>query len=114
MKRAKIEKGFKVTCSDSSGRHSAIHIVGSANYFVGKWTRPRKGCGPLCVFASAEAAKYFNEIYGEDGFEVWGCLFERSRGRKAWIGGTCSTLKSLPGGTVLARRVKLVRKLVRQ
>lgn len=113
----KIEKGYKVVLPIGGGVRRSVVMIheGVVRYRVGKWAHPQKGCGFLCVFALAKDARTFVSAYGFAGREeVWGCLFERSRSRKVWTSSTRSTCDFLPQGTVLAKRVKLVRKLVRQ
>jgi len=101
------ETGFKVVKKQSLV--SAI-IQGkdcTLQYKVNKWIKSRKGCGPLCVFNTIENAKDFKW----DNHTIYECLYEKSNEHKVYCGNEERSIFSLPQGTVLATKVKLIRRI---
>ena len=108
MKRIKYTTGYKVVKKRSL---ISCVIVGkniARQYKVNKWVKPVKGNGPLCVFNTIENARNFKW----DLHTIYECLYERSLERNAYIKNVeRKHLLSLPQGTVLANKVKLIRRI---
>lgn len=111
-------RGWKVVDTISNGRLESFgQCVDDEEpgviYEVGKITRPKKGCGPLCVFGTEAAALEFWPTDDQDDDQaIYPCLYMKSRHRKAWDGsGYKVGLESFPVGTVLADAVKLLPRL---
>ena len=75
-------------------------------YEVGEETTPRLGCGPLCVFATYEAAREYSHLLGD--FVIHPCAYVHSRELTAWHTGNDIRLYQMPEGTRLADRVYLL------
>ena len=100
--------GRLMSCSVKLGRRKT--------YSESRWTRPSKGCGPLCVFGTAKEARVFMRKPCPANLEncvVRECLYEPSKETRVWYGGAwgrrnnCLGLCSLPCGTRLAAKVRL-------
>ena len=80
-----------------------------------KWVTPKKGNGPLCCFISLDHAEWFVYLFEQPSakkFEVWECEIVESKERKIWVkDGIERGIKDLLDGTVLADKVKLLRKV---
>ena len=113
MKRIKYTTGYKVVKKRSL---ISCVIVGkniARQYKVNKWVKPVKGNGPLCVFNTIEDAEYFNHYMLDSIYE---CFYEESKKDVIYyisnLGNIVKRgLESLPTGTVLATRVKLIRRV---
>lgn len=78
---------------------------GTVRYRVGRWTRPRKGCGPLCLFTSSSPFQgprftYWAEYRPSRATRVW----VRVRGRLKEV----RHLRDLSDDTALATAIKLL------
>ena len=118
--------GYKAVRVRRSGKYASyIESVGGENfsgihYSVGLISKPKKSCGPLCVFTSYDAAKCFigNDltIYSNKtrlfGMKIFKCKYKPSRRESVWKGYQGKSggrnLQTLPQGTALATQVKLV------
>jgi len=111
MKRIKYETGYKVV----KKRSLISCIIAGKNiarqYKLNEWVKPIKDNGPLCVFNTIEDAKDFkcnnNTIYE--------CLYEKSSEHKVYFhSGQRREERNifyLPKGTVLATKVKLLKRI---
>lgn len=124
---SKIKKGFKVIRPDD--RRSAIarglsfEQLSSVVYVRNRWVKPRKGCGPLCVFKTREFAENFAGIRN---LVVVKCEYKPSteqlvwyrRRSQRWSVAACrwynrlvrrdARLEMLPTNTALASEVRCV------
>ena len=87
-------------------------IVGkniARQYKINKWVKPTKGNGPLCVFNTIEDARNF----AWDFHTIYECLYERSKERTVYVSNSSEgrSLFLLPTGTILATKVKLIRRI---
>jgi len=105
---ARQKKGFKVVEDHKGKLVSCIcwHRKSTVVYKIGKISRPRSKCGPLCVFTSAKDALAFIERFGGRMFE---CLYNPSKRREVWDYEDKTTIACLPKGSALATQVILVR-----
>ena len=98
-----IHKGWKVL---RERRWSATRAGSPIQYPVGKWAKPRRGCGPLAVFSDERQARDFALGFGT----AHSCEFKASRFRHLWFlsrGETChSGDLPFPRGTRFADAVK--------
>lgn len=110
-----IKEGYKVVHRFSSGMlFSAVHLHNE--YKIGKWTKPNKHCGPLCVFDDITSAFiFFHLLIGNKC--IYRCLYESSDDNMVWDRVSSSRFKhkkcsellsTLPHGTRLAKKVKLL------
>ncbi len=82
----------------------------SVSYKAGKNVRPRRGCGPLCVFTTRSLAMVFKNTWagGRGGLVVYRCEYRPSKHINVWAGNMDKYhLSSLPQGTRLASQVCL-------
>lgn len=110
---------YKVVRHDENGilSSSTVSSTRSVKYAVGKWTRPRRSCGPLCVFGSMAFALGWRQLLcvfdNKILASVFECEVELSTHKKAWSGSVAECpyeevkFADLPTDTVLADRVKL-------
>ena len=85
-------------------------IVGkniARQYKVNKWVKPVKGNGPLCVFNTIENARNFKW----DLHTIYECLYEKSPEHRVYCSVEKRNIFDLPQGTVLATKVKLLRRV---
>jgi hypothetical protein len=115
--------GFKVLYQMSGGTltSTAAPPNGEVKYRKGRWTKPRKGCGPLAVFVSFKrAAEYLTNLAGHPGGTrvIWECEYvpytappqpEGVIEKLLWAGRLYTV--SVPKGTVRAEKVRLLRKV---
>ena len=109
----KYKKGYKVVTRRTLMSCNMLTLFGSVKYKVDKWVKPVKGFGPLCVFNTIEDAEYFNHYMLDSIYE---CFYEESKKDVIYyisnLGNIVKRgLESLPTGTVLATRVKLIRRV---
>ena len=83
--------GYKVVRRRNRQFHSAIpcpvYTKASQRYVTGAETRPRTGCGPLCVFGTEIDALRFAEEqqFAADGeLAVFRCDYNTSRSTEIW------------------------------
>lgn len=98
--------GYKVL---RINRHSAIRslCVGGLRYPKLKEMKPKKGCGPLCVFTSKEDARIFARIENYEHLIVVKCEYKESIHTNIWHNLSFSrvSLECLPFRTILADSV---------
>ena len=88
MKTTRQMPGYKVVCRYRSRLWSAMRhgldceVI--TEYAVGEPTIPKTGCGPLAVFTTEAAARYFIDIMFEPTMELWKCTYVASRVRALW------------------------------
>lgn len=109
------KSGYKVVYPYDSALCSLVHIPDRrrvVDYALRRTTKPRKGCGPLCVFRTLRRAKNWAVLWRGIAYK---CLYKPSKHGRIWgivrpkeIG---MRLVDLPRGTVLADRVRLMRKV---
>jgi hypothetical protein len=107
---------YKVVYLDDGLLYSVTPCLGEIRYIVGEWVEPMLWNGPLCVYESLD------DIYGyhEDaaiGFLIYECKIIPSNLRKVWyqvFDGRVieKDLSDLVPGTVLADKVKLIRRVI--
>ena len=118
-KKSNWETGYKVVEPiDGLGLTSAVKSVSKFGcgiiYKVDKQVEPIKGCGPLAVFATLEAAEDFINFIDVDGVNwvVYKCRYLKSEKHSLWdLHGNVSLGSKWPGGTVLADKVILRRRV---
>lgn len=105
------KQGFKVVHKSRGKLESAV--VGSGwsaaavQYFVGRWVKPKDGCGPLCVFDSFYYATDFaNSMINAGTLFVYRCRYGLSHEKHAHTNGIPAT--GLPVDTKLASKVYLI------
>ncbi len=105
--------GYKVI---TDARHSAIVTIstGGVEYPKLKKTKPKKLCGPLCIFDTLDQAMDFVQkrciitAFRESDFQIVTCKYKKSKTAAIWNTDSWSSefgLSSLPRGTVLADSV---------
>ena len=109
----KALKGYKVV---SKNELCCIVVKKCVKYRFNEWVEPSKNCGPLCVFNTLEEARKFSKSIISE-YYIYECLYYPSNEWVVYypsndhIYGFCKTsLFQLPKGTVLANRVKLIKK----
>ena len=107
-----IRIGYKAVLKHSL-RSFAIPARVSVKYEVNTWVSPCYGCGPLCVFDTLQDALHF--VGKDDSISIYECIYEKSKQNKIYYisSGEFShkrPLVKLPKGTVLANKVKLVKR----
>lgn len=122
--KEKIEYGYKVV-SVLPGRQGMTGAwvresdvewrdPGSVFYSTVSWTYPRSHCGPLAVFDTLYHAQEF--AMPACSRRIYRCKFVRSKGevlyRREWGGKEERHLLTCPRGTILARKVKLMKRAV--
>jgi hypothetical protein len=112
-----IKKGWKLVWYANELKdyyRSALGDYKANRYHLGKWTEPRKGWGPLCVFNTKRNATMFRKKLMAPHYAIMRCEYEPSNSDKIWRKMlTCTEVRLLceaPYGTVLATRVRLLRK----
>lgn len=85
-------------------------LKGGVRYYFSKWAKPKKGCGPLCVFSNYEDAEIFR---GDLQLFIYECLYVPSpiQNNIVWDKNYKYNEYKLPRGTVLATRVKLLKEV---
>ncbi|MEI6423294.1 MAG: hypothetical protein WCP55_13815, partial [Lentisphaerota bacterium] len=117
MSAGTYSTGYKVL-RPAGGRlvSCSVKLSRRKTYSESDWTRPSKGCGPLCVFGTRQEAMVFQrKPCPADlvGCVVRECLYEPSRETRVWFGGdwgrrnNCLNQCSQPYGTRLAVKVRL-------
>lgn len=92
---------------------SASTNRGAVYYEQGRPVTPDAGNGPLCVFATLDAAAAFASRC-DSNVQVWECDYAPSDREHVWFRGTYSAtcpLADMPAGTRLADSVTLTRRL---
>jgi hypothetical protein len=107
---------YKVVWRNGSKLVSTIPGMGEVRYLIRRWTTPLPGNGPLCVYKSLD------DIYGHHndaaiGFLIFECKIIPSSLRKVWyqvLSGKVieKNIEDLVPGTVLADKVKLIRRVI--
>ena len=121
-------KAYKIVKINNANERLSLFIKDPKmiiKYKLQEWVTPRKGFGPLCCFDSLESIKkfidslgnvkeFFDEIFDNHSkrWEVWECEIELSELKKVWRRHSEFYLEDLPKGTVLADRVKLLRRVL--
>jgi len=107
----KYETGYKVVRKRSLVSAVIEGRDKSLQYKINEWTKPVKGFGPLCVFDTIEDAKDFKW----DNDTIYECLYEKSSEHKVYFhSGQRREERNifyLPKGTILATKVKLLRRI---
>ena len=102
-----MKKGYKVVRKRTLLSYIINGIGDVLRYKVNKWIKPRKGCGPICIFNTIEDAKKFKR----DNHTIYECLYERSPEHRVYNGNEGESIFHLPRGTILATKVKLLRRI---
>ena len=103
--------GYKVVKKKSL--ISSTIFIHRVKYRINEWVKPLKKCGPLCVFETKMDAFNFVDNILLDFYSIYKCLYEPSEEKGAYVKGYKEfkkTLNILSKGTVLANRVKLIKK----
>jgi len=77
-------------------------------YYVGKWVKRPKDQGPLALFNTLDTAKIFL-THWKIGSCIYECQYEGSEDEILWWN-NIEVVDNLPLGTVLADKIKLVKK----
>ena len=118
-------KVYKVVRIDDEGKMLSAVVddpEAIAEYKPGEWTEPPKKYGPLCCFRDIKTAKKWKTRLEEAcRQEIWECEIEEARRKALWKYLYCPLTKEwfkvtvctadLPEGTVLADKVKLLKKV---
>lgn len=117
-----LRLGFKVLFERNKQLFSAVQEpeTGGIRYIIGKWAKPKKGNGPLFVFNDIESAfdfsnSLYSAIYGDvSNSLIYKCLYVESKGEsKVWFTNKNRTrysfVSSMPRGSILAERVRLIK-----
>ena len=107
----KVKLGWKVVkLSYNQPKKDKYFIsshVGELEYKFDRWTWPKDGWGPLCVFTTRKAARNF---VSWEGLRVIRCKYIPSPLTKVWnCNGSAFQLYELPYGKALASAVKLIK-----
>ena len=108
-----MKKGYKVVTRRTLLSCNMLVTIGGVKYKINEWTKPVKGFCPLCVFDTIEDAEIFNYHMLDSIYE---CLYEESKKDaiyyiNSWKNIIKKGLEFLPRGTVLATKVKLLRRV---
>lgn len=108
-------KAYKVVFKEAGKLVSAMIMerYAALEYPPNKWVTRQQHCGPLCCFDTLENAKQFiiNQRVPEKYFEIWECEIVKSDEERVWTTSRAEKLEALPEGTILADRLKLVRRV---
>lgn len=110
-----MRMGYKVVRVQGTLLVSAVQgpCGGGIEYTPNKWVRPKKNCGPLCLFRSLAQARdlQLQMVYG---CAIHRCQYKRSKGNAVYDQRCLArnrdvilAKKYLPLGTILARAIKL-------
>ena len=117
-------RGYKVLDIDHQSFGEAMNMVSIAGGISGNrrvkypfypepcWVKPNKGCGPLAVFKNFDCAKAFASQYG--GKFIYEIKYRTYWGFRRYLwdsDGLTTQFSSLPEGSRLARKVKLVKEV---
>jgi hypothetical protein len=107
-----MKYGYKVIHRWKSGQMiSCIDLPSRmVEYFVDKWTEPKKGNGPLAVFSDLIFAKNF--VLSSMNMEIYKCKYILSDKESVWSDYSVLTKKFFPEGTRLADKVMIFGKPV--
>ncbi len=110
-------KGYKLVRERGGCLYSFIMLARevSVHYKKNKWNVPREGCGPLAVFNRLSLAREFlKEEYPRDGAQIWECEYEPSDLDVLHLKEKLFSLplRFAPKGTVLATKVKLIKRVI--
>ena len=132
MKSIIIETGYKVVHVDKDNKLCSGWYIppksesASTRYHINRWTKPKKGNGPLCIFTSFEDAREFTSCsqgsFGwvnnyERNLAIYKCLYVPCNETKLWyqlsggfkvIENNVSSVFTVNGLLVLSNRVKLI------
>ena len=99
-------RGYKVV--ELAGRKKMSWSGGrNVRYLVGKFVRPDKNCGPLCVFTDLYYAERLKTVFDA----IYRCEFTPSTATRVWDSFGEAPVDHLSFGTRLATRVKLIRRV---
>ena len=74
-------------------------------YIIGKTSKPRPGCGPLCVFSNLRNARETASIFTDKRCAILKVRFVPSKEKCAWTHHTSTSKDELNDGTILADSV---------
>lgn len=110
-RRTNVQRGWKVV--RGGGKRPFISGITTMAerrtvvYLRNRWIGPKRGMGPLCVFARRYEARSFR-------FEqmrtkkIVPCLYVPSAHKRIWDNFSSRPLNELPSGTMLASEVKII------
>jgi len=110
MTKQKIKIGYKIvsvwngkyySCSASPDDYECV------KYIIGKTTKPRRHCGPLCVFPTLRQAKKFVDPYLDADIKdvILKVQFVPSKEKCVWTRLSSNPKDELSDGTMLADSV---------
>lgn len=102
--------GYKVLMKYYDGTFRSSHI-GGLRYKISRWTTPRSGYGPLCVFTNRKDARLFVKSSYPNDFAIFRCVYEPSTAQNVWSPFASTPLTRLPNGKALATRVKITERV---
>lgn len=110
MAKEKVLRGYKAVDVDTTThpptlRSLIVGVPAKVTYRVGKWVIPNRGCGPLCLYS------YSNGGYVTIRHNIYEAEYVPSEEEKVWGWGDENRLSSLWEGTVLAKKIRLIRRL---
>ena len=74
-------------------------------YRIGKTSKPRSGCGPLCVFSKLRKAKDYVNIFADIKCIILKIQYVPSKENNVWTHDDSALIDTLIPGTVLADSV---------
>ena len=113
MARQKVLQGWKMCCLKDGELHSyypcSYNGTDDLVYSTKKWTFPKKGQGPLFLYADEMKKEAYNFMNREN-FRLCRCEYVKSRSPIAWFTCKDSRVKSSPRdcGGILAARIRLL------
>lgn len=108
FRKSKI--GVKACRQEPDGLVSAFCDGKVVGYEIGKWTKRPEKCGPLAIFDTLKSAVYFmDSIYTDKIY--FQCKYKKSKETVLYNDRGYHTRTKLPQGTILADKVKLIRRI---
>jgi len=124
MDERTVRRGYKIVCISKRKLFSFCMTLSShhpnmvARYRVREWIKPKNGCGPLAVFTSERAARYFLEPFSKKmWYQIYECRFIPSGIGQLYYQddeGHChlgGTYNGCPAQTHFANAVKLIKRV---
>jgi hypothetical protein len=102
--------GYKVVSKHKGRPYSFSFRAGGIRYRTDYFVKPKKGCGPLAVFADMRHADLFAEEFGFEGsWNIYECEYVASPDTCLW--NLRHRSYTFPDGTVFASKVKLLKRI---
>ena len=108
MTKQKIKIGYKIVRVWNGKYYSWIEYPDDhacVKYIIGKTSKPRSGCGPLCVFSKLRKAKNWVNMFTDRKCIILRVQYVSSKGHSVWTHDESTLIDTLLPGTVLANSV---------